>query len=140
MSQRVSLAAVLAALTATLCIAACRPSLEVSRAPDLFPLPGSHQPPFCDRQDVGGVDSLVVHMKNQGADSGPYKVVVDFGPYGQIPHMMGPLGAGLVDSFSVPIPMGCFDSDCGFTIIVDAGNIVQESDETNNEGRGSCLG
>ncbi len=49
---------------------------------------------------------------------------------------------------SVPIPSGCFNPDCGFTINVDTNDEVEElkhdandtSHEDNNTAQGSCIG
>ena len=40
----------------------------------------------------------------------------------------------------VTIPSGCFDPDCGFSITVDPGNSVRESNEVNNASHQNCLG
>jgi hypothetical protein len=40
----------------------------------------------------------------------------------------------------VPIPAGWFKPDCGFSITVDKNNDVDEFNELNNSGTGSCLG
>jgi hypothetical protein len=37
-----------------------------------------------------------------------------------------------------PHPTGCFDPDCEFTITVDAGNVIAESDDGNNIAQGVC--
>jgi hypothetical protein len=38
------------------------------------------------------------------------------------------------------IPGGCFNPDCDFRITVDAGAVVDESDEGNNTASGTCIG
>ena len=38
------------------------------------------------------------------------------------------------------VPAGCFNPDCGYSIEVDAGQQLTESDESNNRASGSVIG
>jgi subtilase family serine protease len=51
-----------------------------------------------------------------------------------------PLWPGGSHEHKVNIPSGCFDPDCGFSITVDPGNNVRESNEANNRFHENCLG
>lgn len=117
--------------------------------PDLVPVPrisgfndGTAFIDFCDR-DEGG--DLIVTIRNQGAApaTGGFTSRVTFAAPGSPsqPIMTPPgFGPGAVQATSVPIPAGCFNPDCGFTIEVDVGHTVDEANEGNNVGAGRCIG
>jgi subtilase family serine protease len=101
--------------------------------PDLVPLPGERG--FCEDDRISFI------VRNQGTGgAGPSTTTVDFGQYGTISLPTLPLGSGQQIPFQVPIPAGCRDPDCEFTITVDAGNVVAESDKGNNVAQGVCRG
>lgn len=78
---------------------------------------------------------------NQGnGPAGPSTTTVDFGGHGSVDVPTPAIPAGGCVEVRAPIPAGCFDPDCEFRIIVDSGNAVDESDETNNVASGRCLG
>jgi hypothetical protein len=70
------------------------------------------------------------------ANAGPFdsRVVFDPGKVDSVPEAVG-LGAGMSKAFSATSPAGgsCFDPDCTVCVTVDSGNVVVESDETNNQ-------
>jgi hypothetical protein len=104
--------------------------------PDLVPVPDT-QGSFCRRE--GG--SLIVTVRNQGsAGAGPSVTRVDFGAHGAVDMPTPALGPGASVDLAFPIPVGCFDPDCEFRIVVDVTGTVVESDEGNNFASGSCIG
>jgi hypothetical protein len=108
--------------------------------PDLVPVPDP-QPGigFC-RLDARG--RLVVTVKNQGNADAPASVTtVEFLPGGgvKIPTPAIPAG-GSVELPPVSMPADCHKPECNFTIRVDSGGQVDESNEGNNTGSGSCIG
>lgn len=109
--------------------------------PDLVPVKAPGNPTFCERS--GG--DLVVYVKNQGgAEAAGSEVEVKFsvapGAFQHVRGATGPISSGATDTVYIPIPSGCFDSDCHFTITVDIVNVVQESNEANNSANGTCIG
>jgi subtilase family serine protease len=50
------------------------------------------------------------------------------------------LAPGATFDIAFPIPVGGYDPDCDFQIIVDVNNEVSESSEGNNRGSGVCIG
>lgn len=100
--------------------------------PDLIPLPGERG--FCEES---GVISFIVRNQGVGA-AGPSTTTVDFGPYGTISLPTLALAPTQDVPLQAAIPPGCFDPDCEFTITVDAGNVIAESDEGNNIIQGVC--
>lgn len=118
--------------------------------PDLVPEPrsGSVGPEgFCER-DANG---LIVKVRNQTNTDVLVQTVtrVTFSPGGtSVDRPTAPMPGGsfaLVQPF--PIPSGCFNPDCSFTISVDAQDDVDESHgvgpdnhETNNTVQGICIG
>jgi hypothetical protein len=83
--------------------------------PDLIPLPGERG--LCEDNRVV---SFIVSNQGTGA-AGPSTTTVDFGQYGTVSLPTPPLGPGQDVALQVPIPFGCFDPNCEFTITVDAG-------------------
>jgi len=111
---------------------------------DLVPIPriSSFNPPvfsFCTIDDSG---KLMVTVRNQGGDAAAASTTtVQFSPGGPVSEPTDALsGSGGVDNLTFDIPAECFNSDCGFTITVDSGNVVSESSETNNSAKGTCIG
>lgn len=105
--------------------------------PDLVPEPDDTGS-FCRRDDEG---NLIVTVRNQGnAGAGASTTTVDYGSHGNISLPTPALAAGASVDLAFPIPPSCFDPDCEFRIRVDDGNVVVESDETNNIASGICLG
>ncbi|MGH6635903.1 MAG: M64 family metallopeptidase [Gammaproteobacteria bacterium] len=118
------------------------------RGPDLVPesLGGDTSPlGFCRRGDAG----LTVRVRNQGNQPAfvPTTTRVQFSS-GEQTATTPPLPNGAAADVTVPIPTGCFDPDCAFTIRVDADDAVEEprhdptdtSHEHNNVAVGRCLG
>jgi len=105
--------------------------------PDLMPVNPSNIVNWCD---IDGGD-LTVHIMNQGfANAGSSTTSVDFGGAGTVDVPTPSILSGQTVSVTVPIPGGCFDPDCGFTIEVDYDDDVEEALEDNNTQEGSCLG
>jgi CARDB len=50
------------------------------------------------------------------------------------------LPAGTSTRVQATIPPGCFDPDCGFTIVVDATDQLKESNERNDSRSTTILG
>jgi hypothetical protein len=114
------------------------PSLRLGGLrPDLVPLSGGYAG-FCNVHD----DRLVVTVHNQGAGAaGASTTRVAFGNLGQSSQATPPLSPGQQVELEFPMPPGCYgSSDCGFSITVDQGNQVEESDEGNNAVTGNCVG
>ena len=108
----------------------------VQGKPDLIPVPDPRLG-FCRRQNM----KLTVTVKNQGStDAGPSVTRVDFGNFGIASQPTPALAAGASIDLLFDIPPGCFNPDCEFRITVDSNNQVNESNEGNNTGSGSCLG
>jgi hypothetical protein len=103
--------------------------------PDLVPLPTEQG--FCIEDDR--LVSFIVRNQGGGA-AGPSTTIVDFRQYGMFSLPTPPLAPGQDIAYQVPVPPGCKDPDCEFTIMVDSENSVTESDESNNVVEGICRG
>ena len=111
---------------------------------DLVPIPqiSSFNPlvfSFCTIDDDG---KLSVTVRNQGGGEAPESTTTVLFSSGEsvsepTVNIPGPNG---VANPKFDIPAGCFTADCGFTITVDSGNVVVESNETNNSASGKCIG
>jgi hypothetical protein len=111
---------------------------------DLVPVPeiNSFDPPFLNFCTTEDNERLLVTVRNQGsgnAAASTTTVQFDSGPPVSIPTN-ALSGSGGVDNLTFDIPAACFNADCGFTITVDSGNVVSESNETNNSAKGRCIG
>ena len=112
--------------------------------PDLIiinPNPGLMELGFCD--GAVGTHCLRVTIKNQGtADASSFTVAVDFGNYGIQTTNVSSLAAGatVVIQCDFMLPSLCFNPDCNFTIIVDYGDSISETNESNNSQQGWCIG
>ena len=126
------------ALASMMIIPACTPEIP---KPDLLPVNPDNWVNFCDLDNSG---NLLVHIKNQGtAAADPSTLQVDFGQYGPLLEPVPSLLSGETITILVPLSAlvaACFDPDCGFEIIVDSTDIIDESNELNNSQTGSCLG
>lgn len=93
---------------------------------------------FCQRDD----DNLTVRVRNQANPDVLQQtaVRVDFGSFGRQNATAPAIPGGSFADVAVPIPAGCFNPDCDFTITVDFNDDVDEADETNNEEEGICIG
>ena len=104
--------------------------------PDLVPVPNENGS-FCKIRN----GKLVVTVKNQGAGAAvASRTGVDFGSHGQASLNTPALATGASTELVVDIPSGCHDPDCEFTIKVDSDSAVNESQESNNDGSGTCIG
>ena len=86
---------------------------------------------------------LGVTIKNQGsADASSFTVAVDFSETGiQTTHIdLLYYGDTRVIEYEFELTTICFNPDCFFTITVDYGDSVSESNETNNTVTGRCEG
>lgn len=108
--------------------------------PDLVPVPDPRPGfGFCQIDRTSG--NLIVRILNQGgAPAAASETVVDFGASGAVALATPPVGVGVTLELQVAFPPSCFRPDCGFEIFVDNRNNVLESDETNNQGTGLCIG
>ena len=83
-------------------------------------------------------------MKNQGTGTAPQSITrIDFGSAGgpfDIPTSS--LNPGISVVLTHAIPLGCFNPDCDFTIIVNQTGTVDESTggDANNEVSDRCIG
>lgn len=115
-----------------------RPPIALNQ-PDLVPQPRRSRD-FCVRDAEG---RLVVTVKNQGeSDAGSSITRVTF-PKGQVVTVPTPAirANESVQLSPIPIPSGCFDPDCSFTIQVDSDDQVDEEfGEGNNTAQGVCIG
>lgn len=112
----------------------------VAGCADLAPVPDVPGIWFC-RIDPGNGE-LFVEVINYGPRDVPATTVtVDFMGFGVSSLPAPPIPAGgtaIVGTFAFPI--GCFNPDCDFNIIVDSGDVVVETDENNNVADGYCIG
>jgi hypothetical protein len=114
--------------------------LAAAGKPDLVPFnpnPQSGPAGLCRRKD----GKLVVTVKNQGAaDAGSSTTMVDFANVGPASQPTPAITSGSSADVLFDVPGACFRPDCGFRIVVDSGNEVDETDETNNTANGACPG
>ncbi len=118
-----------------LCLFVALTTIACKKA-DLVPVPGPQG--FCKVAD----GKLVVTVKNQGEGNAAASATqVDFGTPNPstIPTPAIPAGSS-VDLPGIAIPGACYHPDCSFTIKVDSGSTVPETNETNNTGSGTCIG
>ena len=120
----------------------CLCGVPPSGQPDLVPVPVFAG--FCNKDNQG---RLIITVKNQGtafAEAFIVEVRFDVGtgvPVSRFVSSNGGLLPGESRDLSpIEIPAGCFGSDCPFTIIVDSGHAVPESNEVNNTAAGLCIG
>lgn len=109
--------------------------------PDLVPVPDPRPGiGFCRLDDEG---RLLVTVRNQGTGNVPASTTrVHFPSPGRtydLPTPAMPAGASITLP-PIPMPRGCYNPDCDFTITVDAKNEIIEANEANNSARGMCLG
>jgi subtilase family serine protease len=93
---------------------------------------------FCRLQD----SNLVVRVQNKGPAPAviPSTTRVVFPGFASQDVTTPPIAIGASVDLMVPIPLGCFNPDCNFEIIVDVNNQIPEIDETNNSVEDFCLG
>jgi hypothetical protein len=97
--------------------------------------------PYYGYCEINLTGQLVVRVRNAGTWAAASSVTrVSFGSLGFVDHSTPSLAVGATHSFSVPIPAGCYDSDCNFSITVDLNGQVTELNETNNTVAGVCIG
>jgi hypothetical protein len=110
---------------------------------DLVPSKSPGQPDniagFC--KVIDKAMKVVVSVKNQGNAGSPVSTTtVQFAP-GQSFNLATPAippgGSAHLDALN--IPAACFNPDCNFTITVDSGNQVKESNAKNNTANGRCI-
>lgn len=110
--------------------------------PDLIALPdGSFGGPdaYCD---MTAAPQLRIVIQNQGQGSAPSSITrVRFSPGGTVNIPTAPLQSAQRRVLApVPIPSACFDPDCDFSIMVDAGAQIDETiGEENNVTEGRCI-
>jgi subtilase family serine protease len=108
---------------------------------DLIPFDPSNSQ-FC--RLAASTGNLLVQVWNQGAaTAGAFQTQVTFSVSGK-GVVVSASAPGLAPSHSTDlsfaIPSSCFSADCSFTIAVDSGNAVAESNESNNTASGRCIG
>jgi len=108
---------------------------------DLVPANPPGMAGYCNVNDS---NNLIVYVKNQGeADALSSVVKVQFGLSSGMQEFSSTIGAilaGETKSVSFAIPSGCFNPDCNFSITVDSGLDINESNELNNTVNGNCIG
>lgn len=100
---------------------------------DFYLLPDT-QGGLCRRQET----ILTLVIVNGGESSGAMSVNISFGEFGTV--AVDVMSFRDTVNVEVPIPRGCFDSNCEFSVALDVNNTVAESNEENNISRGVCLG
>lgn len=104
---------------------------------DLVPRAGAGGD-YCNRDPRTG--RLVVTVCNQGAAAaGASMTRVHFSSGETVSLPTPALAPGQCVNVYASFPNDCA-TDCGFTITVDAGGVVPESDEGNNVANGGCVG
>ncbi len=111
---------------------------------DLIPVNPNGLAGFCDLVNSSVAtyygSELRVNIKNQGDSPAESSyVLVDWG-FANTIEPVPAIPAGNTVSILIEIPQGCFNPDCGFTIIVDYNDDVNESNEMNNSQIGNCIG
>ena len=92
------------------------------------------------------VTTVEIAIENVGAGDAPaftFEVTLDPDQMVTVPQSVpGGLGSGIAQLFTIMTPPGgnCFDSDCTISVLVDDGNEVVESDETNNTDSATTAG
>jgi PKD repeat protein len=110
---------------------------------DLIPFDATVPPgTYCRISPSSG--ALLVEVRNQGlATSVSFQTRVTFSvsskPVDVFATSSGLAPSGSTD-LSFAIPLGCFGPDCFFSIAVDSGSAVTESNESNNTANGVCIG
>ncbi len=110
--------------------------------PDLVILPAPNDVQYCNTKVEGNKTLLIVGVKNQNADTTAAEstLQVDFGSFGIETATVPALDTTNPVEITVPIPTGCYNPDCNFTITVDVKNKVPETNENNNTVTGTCIG
>lgn len=117
-------------------------TLDIERVPArrviVAVLPDLGADSLCNRDNLG----LHVTVRNQGNGDAPATTTtVDFLTFGSVPVPTPPIPAGgIVTLPPVTIPIGCFNPDCEYRIVVDSTALVAESNEGNNTAMGECAG
>ena len=120
-------------------------SKPAPKQPHARPLPDLVAQATCTTEEQPIVRQvLVVVIRNAGtalAGASMTKVEFSSGSGQKVFELKTPaLWPGGSYEHRVTIPSGCFDPDCGFSITVDPGNYVRESNEVNNVSHQNCLG
>lgn len=103
----------------------------VQGKPDLVPVP------TCKR-DIEG--RLVITVKNQGTVQAAASTTrVGFFPGGAFNVNFPAIPSGSTAKVPLQMPAPCWNPDCDYQITVDINNQVNESNEANNSGSGSCF-
>jgi len=118
-------------------------SITIVGLSDLVPVPGPQG--FCTIVNINETSFLQITVRNQGSVNAPASMTrVEFFPGGPVPLLpTDAIPAGSSVNLLLPfssIPGVCFNPDCDFRITVDFNTQINESNEGNNTGDGSCLG
>lgn len=97
---------------------------------------------FCDTDDNA---NLKIYIRNIGRDPAPATMaLVTFFLGGstvtELRSIEALSGGQRSMPQTVPIPPGCFNPDCDFSIMADSDKSVEETDETNNSVTDVCIG
>ena len=85
--------------------------------------------------------TLVVTVRNLGSgDAGPSMAEASFSSGEVVPLETPGIPAGGSVQLRTEVPADCFSPDCGYSVEVDAGQQLNESDETNNRASESVIG
>lgn len=86
-------------------------------------------------------DLLRITVQNVGAgDAAPSTTAVSFSGGGSAAAATPAIPPGGSVEVQVAVPSGCFNPDCGYTIRVDGGQQLDESDEGNNSASDTSVG
>ena len=127
----------------TVVINSCAMPQKTPPRPDLVPSKSPGQPEniagFC--KVVDKTMKVVVSVKNRGNAASPVSTTkVQFTPeqsFNLATPALQPGESAHLDP--VNIPAACFNPECNFTITVDSGNQITESNAKNNTASGRCI-
>ena len=109
--------------------------------PDLIALPDGSYGGIDAYCEMTGTPQLRIVIQNQGQGVAPSSITrVKFSPGGTVDIPTAPLQSAQRRVLApITIPTSCFDPDCDFTIMVDAGAQIDETTgEENNVTEGRC--
>jgi hypothetical protein len=133
----------LVSLLLTVAINGCTTPQKTPPLPDLVPTKSPGQPDniagFC--KVVDKTMKVAVSVKNRGNAASPVSTTrVQFTPEQSFNLATPALQVGESAHLDpVNIPTTCFNPDCNFTITVDSGSQIRESNAKNNTANGRCI-
>jgi hypothetical protein len=82
------------------------------------------------------VTTVTFTIANNGpGNAGAFNVLINLDPGQVVNQPVGGLAAGATQTFTISSPANgnCFNPDCTITVRVDSGNVVSETNESNNQ-------